>query len=78
MKIAVAGSSGQVEWLELDKPIVGSGSVLLRPLACGICSTDVKQARPSCQGGPRYALGHELEGRSWPLAGGPGGAVETA
>ena len=59
---AVAGQPGQVEWIELDEPAVGSGEVLLRPLACGICSSDVKLVRAGYHGGPRYALGHELIG----------------
>ena len=62
MKAAVAGSPGQVEWLELDEPSIEPGGVLLRPLACGICTTDVKLVRAGYQGGPRYALGHELVG----------------
>ena len=62
MKAAAAGQPGQVAWIELDEPAVGLGEVLLRPLACGICSTDVKLVRAGYQGGPRYALGHELVG----------------
>jgi len=62
MKAAVAGKPGQVEWMELDQPAVGPGEVLLRPLACGICTTDIKLVRAGYQGGPRYALGHELVG----------------
>jgi len=62
IKAVVAGEPGQVEWIELDDPVVGPGEVLLRPLACGICSTDVKLVRAGYQGGPRYALGHELVG----------------
>jgi len=62
MKAAVAGKPGQVEWIELDKPAIGPGEVLLRPLACGICTTDVKFVRAGYTGGPRYALGHELVG----------------
>jgi len=62
VKAAIAGQPGQVEWIELDEPGVGPGEVLLHPLACGICTTDVKLVRTGYQGGPRYALGHELVG----------------
>lgn len=62
MKAAVAGQPGQVEWIELDEPAVGPGEVLLRPLACGICTTDVKRVRAGYTSGSRYALGHELVG----------------
>jgi len=62
VKAAVAGQAGRVEWIELDEPAIGPGEVLLRPLACGICSTDVKLVYAGYSGGPRYALGHELVG----------------
>lgn len=62
VKVLVAGSPGQVEWVEMDEPVVEPGGVLLRPLACGICSTDVRRVRAGYDGGPRYALGHELVG----------------
>jgi len=62
VKAVVAGSPGQVEWIEVGEPTVEPGGVLLRPLACGICSTDVKLVRAGYSGGPRYALGHELVG----------------
>lgn len=61
-KAAVAGRPGQVEWIELDEPAIGPGELLLRPLACGICTTDVKLVRAGYTDGPRYALGHELVG----------------
>lgn len=62
MKAAVAGEPGHVEWIVVDEPSVDPGGVLIRPLACGVCSTDAKQVRAGYQGGPRYALGHELVG----------------
>ena len=46
----------------MEEPAIGPGEVLLRPLACGICTTDVKFVRAGYTGGPRYALGHELVG----------------
>ena len=62
MKALVAGKPGRAEWIEMDEPAIGPGEVLLRPLACGICTTDVKFVRAGYTGGPRYALGHELVG----------------
>lgn len=62
MKAVVAGSPGQIELIELDEPTIEPGGVLLRSLACGVCSTDVKLVRAGYGGGPRYALGHELVG----------------
>lgn len=62
MKAAAPGPPGEVEWIELDEPIPRAGEVLLRPLACGICTTDVKRVRAGYDGGPRYVLGHELVG----------------
>ena len=62
MKALVAGQPGRAEWMEMDEPTIGSGEVLLRPLACGICTTDVKFVRVGYTGGPHYALGHELVG----------------
>ena len=62
MKAVVAGSPGQIEWIEIDEPTIEPGGVLLRPLACGMCSSDVKLVRAGYGGGPRYALGHELVG----------------
>jgi len=62
MQALVAGAPGRTEWIEMEEPAIGPGEVLLRPLACGICTTDVKFVRAGYTGGPRYALGHELVG----------------
>ncbi len=62
MKALVAGQPGRAEWMEMDEPAIGPGEVLLRPPACGICTTDVKFVRMGYTGGPHYALGHELVG----------------
>ena len=62
MKALVAGKPGRAEWIEMDEPVIGPGEVLLRSLACGICTTDVKFTRAGYTGGRRYALGHELVG----------------
>ncbi|RLC54111.1 MAG: alcohol dehydrogenase, partial [Chloroflexota bacterium] len=62
MKALAAGVPGQAEWIDIEEPALGPGEVLLRPLVCGICTTDVKLVRAGYAGGPRYALGHELVG----------------
>lgn len=46
--------------MEIEGPTIGRGEVLLRPLTCGTCTSDVKQVCVGYTGGPRYALGHEL------------------
>jgi len=62
VKAIVPGEPGRAEWMEMEEPAIGPGEVLLRPLACGICTSDVKLVRAGYTGGPRYALGHELVG----------------
>jgi len=62
VRALAAGQPGQVEWIELEEPVAGPGEVILRPLACSICTTDVKLVRAGYTDGPRYALGHELVG----------------
>jgi len=76
MRVAIAGAPGQVIWAERDLPPLGPGEVLLEPLACGICTTDVKAVRRGAAGEKAHGLGHELVGRilstgersPWPLA----------
>lgn len=63
MKVPSVGAPGVVHWLEVDEPRIGPGEVLLRPLACGICTTDVKAVRRGNQDASEYGLGHELVGR---------------
>jgi L-iditol 2-dehydrogenase len=75
VRAIVPGSPGQIEWVEMNEPAVERGGLILRPLACGVCTTDVKQVRAGYQGGPRYVLGHELvaevvmagEGTRWQI-----------
>ncbi len=62
MRALAPGAPGRTEWIDVEEPALGPGEVLLRPLACGICTTDVKLVRAGYTGGPRYALGHELAG----------------
>lgn len=61
MRGASAGSPGEVEIIEFPEPELGDGEVILSPLACGICTTDVKFVMKGSTG-TRYALGHELAG----------------
>jgi L-iditol 2-dehydrogenase len=63
MKGVTVGQPGEVVWLEYPDPSLGPGEVLLAPLACGICTTDVKMVKQGSDGKNRYALGHELVGR---------------
>lgn len=63
MKALKVGAPGQVIWAEQDEPHVGPGEVLLQPLVCGICSSDVKAVRRGTEGANPWALGHELVGR---------------
>jgi len=70
VKAVAPGTPGRAEWMEIEEPTIGRGELLLRPLACGICTSDVKQVRAGYTGGPRYALGHELVGEV--VAAGPG------
>jgi L-iditol 2-dehydrogenase len=73
VRAIVAGAPGQIDWIEMSEPAVEPGGVVLRPLACGVCTTDVKQVRAGYKEGPRYVLGHELaaevvaagEGAGW-------------
>jgi L-iditol 2-dehydrogenase len=62
MKGVTVGQPGHVEWVEYDDPLLGAGEAILAPLACGICTTDVKMVRQGANGNTRYALGHELVG----------------
>jgi threonine dehydrogenase-like Zn-dependent dehydrogenase len=44
MRAAVT-RTGHIEVSELDDPVPGSGHVLVRPLACGICGSDLHAAK---------------------------------
>lgn len=63
MKGVTVGQPGEVVWLDYAEPVLGPGEVILAPLACGICTTDVKMVKQGSDGKNRYALGHELVGR---------------
>jgi L-iditol 2-dehydrogenase len=59
MKAAVVGKPGQVKVVDFPEPQVKDGDMIVEPLVCGICSTDVKTVQ---RGGnnPEFALGHEV------------------
>jgi L-iditol 2-dehydrogenase len=63
MKGYTVGGPGEVVGWEYPEPELGPGEALLAPLACGICTTDVKMVAKGFDGQHRYALGHELVGR---------------
>ena len=82
---AVAARSGRLELVEIPRPEPGEGKVLVRVLACGICTSDVhflthgeEFVRTSAESGGRFALdlsrdvimGHEFCGEV--VASGPG------
>ncbi len=63
MKGVTVGQPGEVAWVDYEDPVLGVGEMIISPLACGICTTDVKTVKQGADGGNRYALGHELVGR---------------
>lgn len=62
MKSVRVGAPGQLVWVEQDEQAIGCGEVLLKPLACGICSSDVRAVRRGNPQNNAWALGHELVG----------------
>lgn len=75
MRVPRVGAPGAIRWTEQDEPRIGAAEVLLQPLACGICTTDIKAVRRGDPDGRAYGLGHELVGRvlstgvgsQWPI-----------
>ena len=82
---AVSARAGHLELVEIPRPEPGEGEVLVRILACGICTSDVhflahgaEFVRTSVESGGRFALdlsrdvvmGHEFCGQV--VASGPG------
>ena len=63
MKALKVGDPGQVIWVEQDDPQFGPGEVLLQPLVCGVCASDIKAVRRGNRDANPWALGHELVGR---------------
>ena len=60
MKGIAAGKPGEVLVFDFPSPEPGAGDLIVKPLACGICSTDVKMASRGSGGKIEYALGHEM------------------
>lgn len=63
MRALKVGAPGQVIWAEQDEPQAGPGEVLLQPLACSICASDIKAVHRGGGKANPWALGHELVGR---------------
>ncbi len=63
MRGVTVGLPGEAKWEEFPEPELGPGEVLLRPIACGICATDVKLVARGQEGKYAGALGHEIVGR---------------
>lgn len=60
MKGLAAGKPGESIFSEFPMPELEKGDLMVKPLACGICSTDVKMVKRGSKGEIKYALGHEL------------------
>jgi 2-desacetyl-2-hydroxyethyl bacteriochlorophyllide A dehydrogenase len=65
MKAAVVHTGGAFEIADVPDPTPGPGQVLARPLACGICGSDLHlvellRSVPADPTGPGIVLGHEF------------------
>jgi L-iditol 2-dehydrogenase len=63
MRVPRTSAPGRVEWHDEPEPQIAPGEVLLQPLACGICTTDVRAVRNGSDASKGYGLGHEVVGR---------------
>ena len=61
MKAAVVKSNSNIEIKNIEKPPVGSGDILVKMCACGICGSDVEKVFGK-YGQPSMRLGHEPAG----------------
>jgi L-iditol 2-dehydrogenase len=61
MKAAVVKSNSNIEIKNIEKPPVGSGDMLVKMRACGICGSDVEKVFGK-YGQPSMRLGHEPAG----------------
>jgi len=59
---AAAGKPGQVVLVDYPEPIAQDDDIILKPLVCGVCSTDVKMVKKGASN-TNFALGHELVGK---------------
>jgi len=73
MKGAAAGTPGEVRLIDFPEPELQDGDVILAPLACGICTTDVKLVQKGSKE-IGYALGHEIAGEIVAVSPGSGPA----
>lgn len=60
MKGLAAGKPGEALLFDFPQPVLNDGDLIVKPLACGICSTDVKMVKRGSGGNIEYALGHEV------------------
>lgn len=58
---AVLVEGGRAVVLEVERPKIGKGEVLVRLAACGLCGTDVERIRGGYTAG-RQVIGHEASG----------------
>lgn len=63
MRAVKAGEPGHAAWTSQDIPQLGPGDLLVTPLACSICTSDIKMVRRGHDSPNPYALGHELVAR---------------
>jgi len=61
MDAAIVKSNSNVEIKNVEKPHVGSGDILVKMRACGICGSDVEKVFGK-YGQPSMRLGHEPAG----------------
>ena len=61
MRAAVAGKPMQVKIIDFPEPQAGEGDIIIEPLVCGVCATDVKTVQRGANN-PEFALGHEVAG----------------
>jgi len=71
MRAAVVQAGGRVVPIELPRPTVGAGELLLRVRGCGLCGSDIAKIAAPPTRGPAV-LGHEVVGDV--VEAGPGGA----
>lgn len=63
MRAVKAGEPGHAVWAIQETPQLGPGDLLVTPIACSICTSDLKLVRRGHSGPNPYALGHELVAR---------------
>ena len=61
MNVAIVKSNSNIEIRNIEKPSVGSGDILVKMRACGICGSDVEKVFGK-YGQPSMKLGHEPAG----------------